>query len=235
MNRIKFFMVVCLLGIAATVSAQFANSNSSSSYSDDMNGWQGLRVSYHPMSLSPDKGDNIGMTGFSAGYVKGFALSQNVPIFLEVGANLLWASKDLTEDLGFDDYEDYEDMDASVKLNMFSVNIPVNFGYKYTVNEKFSIYPYIGLNFRINAVGKIKMEAEYEGESESESIDVFSKDDMEEYEMGDAWKRFQAGWQIGVAFNINKFTLAASYGKDFTEISKKVKVAMPSITVGFNF
>ena len=81
----------------------------------------------------------------------------------------------------------------------------------------------------------MKIEAEYEGESESESIDVFSKDDMKEYEMGEAWKRFQAGWQIGVAFNINKFTLAASYGKDFTEISKKVKVSMPSITLGLNF
>lgn len=235
MNRIKLFMVVCLLGITTTVSAQFANSKSSSSHTSDMNGWQGLRVSYHPMSLSPDKGDNIGITGFSAGYVKGFVLSQNVPIFLEVGANLLWASKDLTDDLGFDDYEDYEDIDISAKLNMFSVNVPVNFGYKYTVNETFSIYPYIGLNFRINAVGKIKMKAEYDGESESESIDVFSKDDMNEYEIGDAWKRFQAGWQIGVAFNINRFTLAASYGRDFTEISKKVKVAMPSITAGFNF
>ena len=196
-----------------------------------MSGWQGLRVSYHPMSLSPDKGDNIGITGFSAGYVKGFALSQSTPIFLEVGANLLWASKDLTEDFGLDDYDE----DVSVKLNMFSVNIPVNFGYKYTVNDKFSIYPYIGLNFRVNAIGKLKIEAEYEGESESESIDVFSKDDMKEYEMGEAWKRFQAGWQIGVAFNINKFTLAASYGKDFTEISKKVKVSMPSITLGLNF
>lgn len=195
-------MVVCLLGIAATVSAQFANPNSSSSYNGDMNGWQGLRVSYHPMSLSPDKEDNIGMTGFSAGYVKGVALSQNVPIFLEVGANLLWASNDLTEYL-FGDYKN-----ASAKLNMFSVNIPVNFGYKYTVDEKFSIDPYIGLNFRINAVGKIKTKIGDEYKSENESIDVFSKDDMEEYNMGDAWKRFQADWQIGVAFNINKFTLA---------------------------
>ena len=231
MNRIKLLMAACLLGMAATASAQFANSKGSSSQGGDMSGWQALRVSYHPMRLSPDKGDNIGITGFSAGYVKGFALSQNTPIFLEVGANLLWASKDLTEDFGLDDYDE----DISVKLNMFSVNIPVNFGYKYTVNDKFSIYPYIGLNFRVNAVGKLKIEAEYEGESESESIDVFSKDDMKEYEMGEAWKRFQAGWQIGVAFNINKFTLAASYGKDFTEISKKVKVSMPSITLGLNF
>ena len=119
MNRIKLLMVACLLGMAATASAQFANSKGSSSQGSDMSGWQGLRVSYHPMSLSPDKGDNIGITGFSAGYVKGFALSQSTPIFLEVGANLLWASKDLTEDFGLDDYDE----DVSVKLNMFSVNI----------------------------------------------------------------------------------------------------------------
>lgn len=228
MNKIKFFMMVCLLGIAATASAQFANVKGSSSHSGDINGWQGLRVSYHPMSLSPDEGDNIGITGFSIGYVKGFSLSQNVPIYLEAGANLLWGSKDVTDDFGLD-FDDYE-IDASAKLNLFSVNVPINFGYKYAVNDNFSIYPYIGVNFKINAIGKIKIEAEYEGESESESLDLFSKDDM-----GEAWKRFQVGWQIGVAFNINKFTLAAGYGKDFTEITKKVKVAMPSLTVGFNF
>lgn len=235
MSKIKLFLVVCLLGIAATASAQFTNSKGSSSNNGNMDGWQGIRLSYHPMSLIPDEGDNLGLTGLSAGYVKGFALSQSTPLFLEVGANLLWASKDLTKDLGFDEEYDYEDMDISVKLNMLSLNIPVNFGYKYTVNDNFSIYPYVGVNFRINAIGKIKIKAEYEGESESESFDIFSKDDMEEMEMGDAWKRFQAGWQIGVAFNINKFMLAGSYGQDFTEISKNVKVSMPSITLGYNF
>ena len=57
MNRIKLLMAACLLGMAATASAQFANSKGSSSQGGDMSGWQGLRVSYHPMSLSPDKGD----------------------------------------------------------------------------------------------------------------------------------------------------------------------------------
>lgn len=223
-TKIKVFMVVCLLGIAATASAQFANSKGSSSGSGDTNEWQGLRISYNPITMSPDKGDDIGLTGFSAGYIKGFSLSQNTPIFLEAGANLLWANKDLTED----------DEDETVKLNMLSINIPVSFGYKYTVNDNFSIFPYIGLNFRINALGKLKSEYEEDGKSKSESIDVFNKNDMKKQEQ-DAWKRFQAGWQIGIAFNINKFTLAASYGKDFTEISKKVKITMPSITVGLNF
>lgn len=235
MKKIKLFLVACLLGMAATASAQFANSKHSSSNSGNTDEWQGVRISYHPMSLVPDKGDNLGLTGFSAGYVKGISLSQNVPIFLEAGANLLWASKDLADDLGLEeDFEDYLD-GYSAKLNMLSLNIPVNFGYKYEVNDKFSIYPYIGVNFRINALGTFKMEIEYEGETESETYNVFNDEDMGELGMGDAWKRFQAGWQIGVAFNINKFTLAASYEKDFTEISKKVKVSMPSITVGYNF
>lgn len=227
MKKIKVFLVVCLLGMAATASAQFTNSKGSGSNSSDTEGWQGLRVSYHPMSMMPDGGDNVGLTGFSAGYVKGFSLSQNVPIFIEAGANILWISKDLSDDIDFD-FD--EDIDASAKMNIFSLDIPVNFGYKYAVNEKFSIYPYIGVNFRINAIGKIKLEAEYDGDSASESLDLFSKDDM-----GEAWKRFQAGWQIGVAFNINKFTIAGSYGQDFTEISKKVKLSMPSITLGYNF
>ena len=231
MNRIKFFLIACLLGMTTGAFAQFANSKSSS-YNANTDGWQGLRVSYHPMSLVPDKGDNMGMTGFSAGYVKGISLSPQVPIFLEAGANLTWAFKNLTDNMEPED--DYLD-DYSAKLNMLSINIPVNFGYKYDVNERFSIYPYIGVNFRINAIGKFKIGFEYDDKTENESFNVFDSDDMDELGMGDAWKRFQAGWQIGVAFNIDRFTLATSYGKDFTEISKKVKVAMPSITIGYNF
>ncbi len=221
------FMVVCLLGMATTASAQFANSRGSVS-SSDMSGWSGLRVSYHPMSFT-DGDDSEDLTGLSIGYTKGFAVSQSTPLFLEAGANLLWSSKNFSEH--FEDEYDYYYDDISVKLNMISVNVPINFGYKYALNEGVSIYPYVGVNFRFNVSGKIKVELD----DESESCDVFSKDDMDDFEMGDAWKRFNAGWQIGVACHINKFMIAASYGKDFTEIAKKVKVVMPSLTVGLNF
>lgn len=223
MSKIKLFLVACLLGMAATASAQFANSKGSSSNSEAST-WQGLRFSYHPMSFKYDGGgDSEGLTGLSFGYTKGIALSSNVPLFLEVGANILWTHKKM--DYDYDNYaydgEDYDSAESDV-LNMFSVNIPVNFGYKFVINDQFSLYPYVGVNFRVNAFGTYK--------NEGESYNIFDKK-----EMGEAFNRFQAGWQIGVAFNFNKFMLAGSYGQDFTEISKKVKLSMPSITLGYNF
>jgi hypothetical protein len=231
-------MVVCLLGMATSAFAQFTNAKASSSFSSnggDIKGWSSLKLSYHPMSFVPDQGDSEGCTGLSLGYARSFAVSQNHPLFLEVGANLLWTTYDMTDIFEVRYYYD----DFSAKLNMFSVNVPVNFGYKYSFNEDMFVYPYIGVNFRINAVGKIKCSAE----DESKNFNIFDKDDMCDLadNMGDTleylqpFERFQAGWQIGVAFGINRVMLAASYGKDFTEILEKTKMAMPSITLGITF
>ena len=226
MNKMKYFLMVCLMGMASVSYAQFTNSQKSSTGgSSDAEAWQGFRVSFHPISFSPDKGDSMSATAFSLGYVKSFGVSQNIPLFVEAGANVMWTTKDFADDYDLGD-------DEKFKLNMFSVNIPVNFGYKYQINENVALFPYVGANFRVNASGKLK----WEDEDDSESFDVFKKDDMEDlFGEGDAWKRFQFGWQIGVALHANKFSVSASYGKDFSEISKNTKVAMPSITVGWNF
>ncbi len=59
------------------------------------------------------------------------------------------------------------------------------------------VFPYVGVNFRLNALGKLK--GEYNGESGS--FNLFDEDDMGD----EACKRFQAGLQIGVAFGINRY------------------------------
>ena len=77
------------------------------------------------------------------------------------------------------------------------------------------------VSVRGNILGKLKYD--------DESVNVFDDDDMNE-----AWKRFQIGWQIGVGANFNTFYVSASYGTDFSEIFEEGKVAMPSLTIGFN-
>ena len=49
------------------------------------------------------------------------------------------------------------------------------------------------------------------------------------------WKRFQMGWQIGIGLNYNQLYVGIGYGKDFTELCKKVKTSTTSITLGYNF
>lgn len=209
MKRIKFFMVACLLGIASTVSAQFVNSSSSSSSmgsSSEATTWSGLRVSYHPVSFNGD-GADLSFSGASIGYVKSFGVSSSAPLFIETGLSASWIGGEVKN--------------TDVKLNMFSLNAPVNFGYQFAFGENNAIFPYVGLTFRGNIVGTLS--------EDGESINVFDDDDM-----GEAWKRFQIGWQIGVGANFNTFFVGASYGTDFSEIMEGGKVAMPSLTIGFN-
>lgn len=201
MKSIKLFMVVCLLGIAATASAQFANSSSSSS--SDASAWQGLRVAYVPLSI-----EEVDLTGFQAGYVKSFAVA-NAPLFVETGANLLYASGEIVDD--FD-------------MNIFSISVPINFGYQYAFSETASIFPYVGATLRGNILGNYKVG----GESES----IFSD---EADDLGMKAKRFQIGWQIGVAATFNKFVVGVSYGTDFNEIVEEGKVKTTTITLGYNF
>ena len=214
MKKIKLFMVVCLLGIAATASAQFANANSSSNNSD-ATAWTGLRVSYLPLSIKADGGGSIDLTGFQLGYVKAFAISANAPIFVETGLNVSYMNGEIAE---FEyDYDEY-----GLKFNMFSLNVPVNLGYKYAFSETASIFPYAGLTLRGNLFGNYKMGGE--------SVSIFD----DEFEDGKA-KRFQIGWQIGIAASFNQFVVGASYGTDFNDIIEGGKFATPAITIGYNF
>lgn len=212
MKRIKFLMFACLLGIASTVSAQFVNTSSSGS---SMNGnsdvavWSGLRVSYHPVSINGDGGGDISLNGASIGYVKSFGISASVPVFIETGLGASWIGGELE--------------DTDIKLNVFSLNVPINFGYKFSFDDNNGIFPYVGLTLRGNIIGNYK--------EDGESYNAFDED-----EVGEVFKlnRFQIGWHIGVGANFDKFFVGANYGTDFSEIVEGGKVAMPSITIGFN-
>lgn len=199
-------MVVCLLGIAATASAQFANSSSNSSA--DASAWKGIRASYLPISIKADGGGSIDFTGFQAGYVKSFAISANAPLFIETGANLSYMSGDF-----FDE----------IDMNMFSINVPINFGYQFAFSETASIFPYVGATLRGNLFGNYK--------GDGESLSIFDSD------LEDGWKakRFQIGWQVGVAATFNNFVVGVSYGTDFNDIFEDCKIATTAISIGFNF
>jgi opacity protein-like surface antigen len=164
------------------------------------------------------------MTGFSAGFVKGFSLSSQSPIFAEIGANFQYLKSNLLN-------EDYGGDRLKLDLNMYSVNIPLNIGYKYAINEGFSIFPYAGISARGNISGKLVASLG----SEEESVDIFDKDEMEDLEFK-TFKRLQIGWQIGFGVNFNRLYLSASYGGDFNEVAEELKLSTaPSITLGINF
>lgn len=256
MKTIKIYLSTCLLAVATTASAQFANSNASSSptgYQNiDTDGWSRFSVSYNPLKMVYDSEgvDDLSFTGFSFGYTKGFCISKQIPFYVEVGINAMYAFN--TEDSEDNKSLIWDGYKMERKTTLFSMNVPVNLAYKFSLtNSSLSITPYLGINFRGNIIGKSKHKLadglgkdsyyesekefweEYEEDGVKQEINYFDKKETGSKDA--TWKRFQMGWQIGVGLNYNKLYIGVGYGKDFTELCKKIKIATTSITLGYNF
>lgn len=236
MKKFKLFVLAAFLGLATSASAQFVNSGSSNSSASSTsssfdftsvktNGWSRIYVSYLPskMKLDYDDADDMKFKGFQMGWLKGFGLTQRLPLYMEAGAAIQYRS--------YKDEESDSYYDFSQKCNLLSLNIPVNLLYRFNIKDDFSISPYFGLDFRINLLGKIKYEETYDGDTDSWDGNLFDDDDMD----NEAWKRFQAGWHIGVGFDYRIIHIAVEYGTDFNEIAEKSKFATTAITLGLNF
>lgn len=236
MKKFKLFVLAAFLGLATSASAQFVNSGSSNSSASSTsssfdftsvktNGWSRIYVSYLPskMKLDYDDADDFKFKGFQVGWLKGFGLTQRLPLYMEAGAAIQYRS--------YKDEESDSYYDFSQKCNLLSLNIPVNLLYRFNIKDDFSISPYFGLDFRINLLGKNKYEETYDGDTDSWDVNLFDDDDMD----NEAWKRFQAGWHIGVGLDYRIIHIAVEYGTDFNEIAEKSKFATTAITLGLNF
>lgn len=249
MKFLKFFAVAVLFAVATNASAQFTNASSkSSSTSVNTGGWSTLWVEWNPSSFNVDvKGaDDESFTGFSLGYSRAISVTSSLPLFVEAGLGLQYSfdTKDLGEEYGIEDY--YEYVDPKEKYSMLSAKVPVSLIYAFQIpNTSVALLPFAGIDLRYNIFGKKKTEWNLSGEFEDyledyygkdyfsdEDCDLFDEKDMNKNE----WKRFQIGWHIGLKARFNdKFMIGASYGTDFSEISKKTKIATGSITLGYTF
>lgn len=146
-----------------------------------------------------------GTNGFEIGYIHGFALSRNTPLFFQTGLKM---------DMGFESESASESgLKISGSLTTMSFNVPLDIAYKLVFGENSNVafIPFAGFNLKLNALANLSAKASYNGQHESESISLF--DD----EIG--MKRFQAGWHIGFGFQINKFYAGADFGTDFIKIA----------------
>lgn len=243
MKLSKTLAVAALLAVAVPASAQFSNGGAKSSTAASADGWNTVWVQWNPSSLNPDKGDSESFTGLSLGYSKAFSVSQSIPLFVEAGIGLQYSfhSEDMTDDFELDDYG----LEVKDKFHMLSAKVPISLIYAWQIpNSSITLMPNLGLDLRFNISGKEKLDfsGEYADEIEEaleeEGYDLeanlFDKDEMGGSDY--VWKRLQIGWHIGVKARFNeKFLVGLSYGTDFSEISKKVKISTASITLGYTF
>lgn len=90
----------------------------------------------------------------------------------------------------------FQEYGIKSKLSIVSGRIPVNISYRFNIVKNFSIQPYTGCYFRINEF--IDRGHVATGHVDPETI--------------------QAGWQIGLGFNVSKLYLGLQYGFDFLPI-----------------
>ncbi len=260
MKKLCFLLTVVFLAVTTSVCAQFANVTAGTvepsapkrSLLKDTRNYSRFSVSYMPMKLVMDVSgaDDLKMNGVSLGYTHGINIVRDLPLFLEVGVNGVYASTTLDyEDLGLT-----EDL-LEQKVQVAALNVPVSLGYKLSFSKQTSLTPFVGVNIRGMLLGKGKysiadqsildqlqgagysesdfwaeMEADYGMKQEQ---NMFDKDDMGSKDA--TWKRLQIGWQIGVGLNYKHLYIGLAYGKDFSELYKKCKVSFTTVSLGYNF
>ena len=223
-NKILLLMVFVACFVV-NASAQFSNTGSSNATVSDNSGWSTIYVEWNPSSFHAGGGyrfynngegnGSTGFSGFSLGFSRSIGLSSSFPIFIEPAV----ATQYSTKKEGYFNY--YDEYNTSARLNIISIKVPVNFIYKYDFsNTPVSLMPFAGITLRGNVWGEIN--------------DDGDRDDIFDDDYG--CKRFQIGWQAGLKARINqKFIVGGSYGTDFNDFHKHVKVHTGTIMLGYSF
>lgn len=243
--KIKFLALAAAMMISTTSFAQFSQSKSSSSSSNEISkGWNSLYVQYNSIGTSyslssfnnkyEDYGDeyqkaidNSGLSeklnAFSIGYNRAINLTPSTPLYLEVGAALQYAfySDEATEK------DHYEEVTLKYTANMLTAKVPVSLLYHIDIpNSDFAIEPFVGIDFKYNILGSVKQKL-------TKINNIFDKKKCD----GHPANRFQAGWHVGANFVYKKAFIGISYGQDFSKFHDDIdlKFNTLSATLGCRF
>lgn len=265
MKTLKLFLTLALTAAVTTASAQFANTGASNASSKSHSGksvlekdtesYNRIYVSYSPLALKGFYGaaGKLSLTGVSAGYTHGINLKSDLPLFLEIGGQVSYASgkfdkSDLPLLSLLDNMIDDDPMfllNLEQKHTFVAVSVPVAVSYKLSfADKKFSVAPLIGLNFRYNIIGEFEttinnsMLDTIEPGFSNEIYKIWDNSPSDQMLYGPRegdYKGFQIGWQIGLNINYKKLNLGVSYTKDFSKITDTAKASITYVTLGVNF
>lgn len=251
MKNLKVIMLAGALAAASSASAQFANPGYSAS-SENISGYNRMAISYNNTHFGLNKqaggsDNNFNLNGVGLNYIHGFSISGTLPMFIETGLNLNFG-------FGSESSEKYEVSDEWVQAKenrqFIDLQVPVNFAYRFNITDGVYVSPYIGLNFKVNLIGRFKDKVETSlsyselkdyginpNSLEGDWLSVFSKDDMGSNDA--TWNRFQMGWHIGAGLQYERFYIGLQYGTDFIPAFKykkaKINTGNLKISLGYCF
>ncbi|WP_303031148.1 porin family protein [uncultured Duncaniella sp.] len=209
MKKLLSFLVVAMFAITASAQVTW-----------NLKG--GLGISSCRYS---DGGNEDGKTHFVGKIGAGleYPLSSNFSLMPSAEFALKGAKWAFTEE-----YESYED-----KLDIYYFQIPVLAAYRFNLTDRLNLVLKAGPYFAFGMAGSGKAKYEYNGESESQSLDIFK-------DLGA--KRFEAGLDFGIDFEFQRFVVGAEYEFGLTPLAKEegkdgfeLKNSAFYVTVGYKF
>lgn len=207
MKRLNGILVACVLMVTGTASADDYNRVSISCDVD--------HYGYNKEFYGNNKDENPSFTacGFGLSYVHGFSLSKKLPMFLEVGGNISYCDNTELQIVEVPYNDEYV---LKTQFGNLNVRIPVNFAWKFQLNQKHSLTPYTGINFKFNCLTQFREGIATDGRTAwTDWISVLKKNESKDVHEEDVWNIFQMGWQIGLNWGIKRVNLGLEWGYDF--------------------
>lgn len=243
MRHLRTLVIVFFMVAMSTAFAQSTTSGKSvSRMGVGLDSYNRVTLGYNPLTVKydiDDVSDDV-LHGFTVGYTHGFGVSRKVPLFVELGARLNFATRkdNVDEEMEIEDYG----LDlGTVRMSHLHLDVPVSLAYKWTMpNGKVSLTPYAGLALKFNLVMNEKADfgrdieriEELLGYKIPDKFNYFDKDDVGK-DM--CWNRVQVGWQVGVGMDYKALYVGVHYGGDFGEVAEDVSTSNWAITLGYNF
>lgn len=204
MNAKKFLTVAALSALAISASAQLTNDNSE---------WARFGLAFDAQKIKVDAGgttaDGQKTKGVAVEFMKGISLTNNMPLFLDLGARLAWttAKEDMTG--------------GSYKYNFLNVAVPVNAAYKlsFANSPNVKIVPFFGPNFKFNVLARTTWDPDRGSKVKTNILD----DD-------NGGKVFQFGLNLGCGFYLHKFYVGYTFQPDLSPLSKMDGVKTKTIS-----
>lgn len=204
MNAKKFLTVAVLSALAISASAQLTNDNSE---------WARFGLAFDAQKIKVEAGgttaDGQKTKGVAVEFMKGISLTNNMPLFLDLGARLAWttAKEDRTG--------------GSDKYNFLNVAVPVNAAYKlsFANSPNVKIVPSFGPNFKFNILARTTWDPDRGSKVKTNILD----DD-------NGGKVFQFGLNLGCGFYLHKFYVGYTFQPDLSPLSKMDGVKIKTIS-----
>lgn len=173
-------------------------------------GKNNVMVGYATLSA---KNSDEPLKGGRISYTRIFELNEYVPVFLEAGGQIQYAT--------VSEQEIFNGKGVRSEFDLGYFAIPVNVGYQFNIGESgFSIAPKVGLTLVANIL------ADFDVKMSDKSFSLNWFDDVDA-------KRFNIGWQVGGDIAYKQVVFGITYGQDFNEFIGGKKVPIGNTELDF--